>query len=91
MFALPVEFKAAAGYFIVQGIKGFFGLFKVELSGWGSVAAVAFAASLLFFGEGMVGAMAPNVQDAVTASANFVLMILSMLGVHYTYKGLAAK
>jgi len=88
MFTLPVEVKAAATFFLTQGIKSLFGLFKVEIGGWGSAVVAAFVGAVLFFGEGVIATISPAQQEGVVAAFNLVLVILGAFGVHKTYKGI---
>jgi hypothetical protein len=88
MFTLPPEFKAAMTFLITQGIKSIFAMFKVQISGWGSVAVASFVGAVLFFADSIVGALQPDQQSAVTMVVTLVMVILSAFGIHYTYAGL---
>ncbi len=69
-------------YLVTAGVKSVFG----GISGYASMAVAAFVASLLLFGEALIGGLGPDVAAVVTSLVELLLLIAAGFGVNDVVK-----
>ena len=65
-------------YLITAGVKSVFG----GISGYASMAVAAFVASLLLFGEALIGGLGPEIGAIVTSIVELLLLIAAGFGLN---------
>lgn len=76
-------------FLVTQGLKALAKLFGKDFSGWASTIIAIFVATIMFFLQQIVGLLPPNVAQIVFTIVGLIGMVLSAMGIHYSYKGLS--
>jgi magnesium-transporting ATPase (P-type) len=78
-------------FLVTQGLKALAKLFSKDFSRWASMIVAIFVATIMFFLQQIVGLLPPNVAQIVFTIVGLIGMVLSAMGIHYSYKGLSPK
>ncbi len=82
MFAFDPLVAPILIYLVTAGVKSLFG----NISGYGSMVVAAFVASLLLFGESLIGGLGPDAAAIATSVVELLLLIASGFGLHDVVK-----
>jgi len=76
-------------FLVTQGLKALAKLLHKDFSGWASMITAIFVATIMFFLQQIVSVLPPAVAQITFTIVGLIGMVLSAMGVHYSYKGLS--
>ena len=82
MFMFPEALLPVVVYLVTAGVKSVFG----RISGWGSMLMAAGVASVLVFGEAVIGGLGGNAGEIATALVELLLLVAATYGLHDVVK-----